>query len=571
MRSERGAGSRPVRIVLAACGLALGALGLGAAPEPVIATHGMVASAQRLASEAGISILRQGGNAVDAAVATAYVLAVVYPQAGNLGGGGFMTYRTAGGQTRFLDFREKAPGRATHDMYLDAHGVPVPGRSITGWLAVGVPGSVAGLETARGLWGRLGRKQDLAPAVRLARDGFVLTEGDLHAFDEARDRPGIDHELRALLSRPDGTAWQPGDRLRQPNLARTLDAISRDGPDAFYHGAIGREIVRASEAGGGILAPGDLAAYRTRTLEPVACHYRGYLVQSAPPPSAGGVVICEVLNVLDGIDMTSLGFHSAAGVHEMAEAMRHAFVDRNTKLGDPDFVHAPIAELIGTAHADAIRHAIEPDRATPSSTLAGPSPSTEGHQTTQLSVVDQDGNAVSLTTTLNAWFGAGVIAGRTGIVMNDEMDDFATAPGRPNMFGLVQGEANAIAPGKTPLSSMSPTIVSKDGHLAMVIGSPGGSRIPTITLEAIRNVIDYGMDVSAAIDAPRLHEQWMPDVIEAERFALSPDTAKLLASMGYTIREHAEWGAAEGIVVRPDHLLAGANDVRAPAGAAVGY
>lgn len=575
---------RRARRLGAALAVALGtsASALAAFPEPVGAAHGMVVSAQHLASDAGVSVLKAGGNAVDAAVATAYALAVVYPEAGNLGGGGFMTLRLASGKTEFLDFREKAPRRATHDMYLDAAGRVVPGRSTEGWLAVGVPGSVAGLETARAIWGRLGRVQDLEPAIRLARDGFVVTDGDLGVFAEMRGAIEASPGLRAIFARPDGSPLRAGDRLRQPALARTLETIAHGGPDAFYRGPVGHEIVRASEAGGGILSQGDLAAYRTRTLQPVSCTYRGFLVESAPPPSAGGVVLCEILDVLGGIDLKPLGFHSAAELHDLAEAMRHAFRDRNTLLGDPDFVHAPIAQLLSPAHAAAIRAAIAPDRATPSATLpAEPAaPPHEGHNTTHLSVVDKDGNAVGITTTLNDWFGAKVVGGSTGIVMNDEMDDFAAKPGTPNLYGLVQGEPNAIQPGKTPLSSMSPTIVSKDGKLVMVIGSPGGSRIPTITLQAILNVIDEGMDISAAVDAPRIHEQWLPDVIEAETLALSPDTRRLLEGMGYTIKDRTHWGSAEGILVGAPALgarapegerLFGGSDVRAPAGAAVGY
>ncbi len=551
-----------------------------ATPAPVGARHGMVVAAQHLAADAGVAVLRQGGNAVDAAVATAYALAVTYPEAGNIGGGGFMTFRLASGRTEFLDFREKAPGAASARMFLAPDGTEPPGRSRTGWLSVAVPGSVAGLETARAIWGRLSRAADLAPALRLARDGFVLGQGDLAVFDEMRSATDRAPGLHTLLSRPDGTPLEPGDRLVQPALARTLEAVAHDGPDAFYRGAIAREIARASKEGGGVITTADLASYRVRVLSPVSCSYRGFLVESAPPPSAGGITLCEILDVLDGIDMRSLGFHSAAAVHDMVEAMRHAFHDRNTLLGDPAFVRAPVAALLSPEHAAAIRAAIEPDRATPSSTLPLASAATpEGHQTTQVSVVDAAGNAVSLTTTLNAFFGAKVMAGTTGIVMNDEMDDFTTAPGKPNMFGMVQGAQNDVAPDKTPLSSMSPSIVSRGGHLVMVIGSPGGSRIPTITLEAILNVVDLDMDIAAAIDAPRIHAQWLPDVIEAEPRALSPDTRHVLQTMGYDIVDSAPWGAAEGILIggprlgttAPPFKLFGANDVRAPAGAAVGY
>ena len=550
-----------------------------AAPAPVGAKHGIVVSAQRLASEAGVSVMRQGGNAVDAAVATAYALAVTYPEAGNLGGGGFMTFRLADGKTHFLDFREKAPGRATPTMYLDAAGHAVPMRSTTGWLSVGVPGSVAGLETARAIWGRLGRAADLAPALHLARDGFVLTEGDIAAFDEMHGAIAASPGLRALFTGPAGAPLAPGDRLRQPALARSLELIARDGADAFYRGPIARAIVRASDAGGGILTAGDLAGYRTRILPPIACTYRGYLVETAPPPSAGGLVLCETLNVLAGYDMPGLGFQSALGVHDIADALRFAFRDREDKIGDPAFVAVPTASLLSPAHADAIRARIPPDRAAAAAAATAPA-STEGHNTTQISVVDGAGNAVSLTTTLNDWFGADVAAGDTGIVMNDEMDDFTTAPGQPNLYGLVQGSVNAVRPGRTPVSSMAPTIVSRDGKLVMVTGSPGGSRIPTITLQTILNVVDQRLSISTAVDAPRIHDQDIPDVIEAEPLALSPDTRALLEHMGYTVKDHAPWGAAMGILVggpgldapaRDGDRLYGAADTRAPAGAAVGW
>ncbi len=550
-----------------------------ASPEPVGAAHGMVVAAQRLAAEAGVTVLREGGNAVDAAVATSYALAVTFPEAGNLGGGGFMTFRLSDGKTRFLDFREKAPGRATPTMFLDEAGHPVPERSTRGWLSVAVPGSVAGLETARAIWGRLGRAADLAPAIRLARDGFVLTQGDVAGFDLVAGEISASPAIRALFSGPGGAPLRPGDRLRQPALARTLQLIARDGPDAFYRGPIARAIVRASAAGGGILTADDLARYRTRVLAPVSCTYRGFLVESAPPPSAGGLVLCETLDVLGGWSLGPLGFHSAVGVHDLADAMRFAFRDREAVVGDPAFVHVPVASLLSAAHADAIRRAIPSDHASPPA-APPPAAGSEGRNTTQVSVVDADGNAVSLTTTLNDFFGAFVVAGDTGIVMNDEMDDFDTAPGRPNLYGLVQGTENEVEPGRTPVSSMSPTVVSRGGHLVMVIGSPGGARIPTITLEAILNVIDHGMDIASAIDAPRIHDQDIPDVIEAEPGALSPDTVALLQRMGYAVKPHRNWGEAMGILVGGPALgrpgtggfrLYGAADVRAPAGAAVGY
>ena len=558
---------------------------------PVPGRHAMVVSAQALASKAGAEMLAQGGNAVDAAVAVGYALAVVYPAAGNLGGGGFMTLRLANGRATFLDFREKAPLAASAGMFLDEQGEVVKGRSTDSWLAVGVPGTPAGLEAARARYGTLPRAAVLAPAIKLARDGFVLTAGDLALIRLGTDKFRRDPAASALFL-PNGYPLQPGDRFTQPDLARTLELLAADGPDAFYRGPIGQAIVAASTAGGGILQKRDLEAYAVRELPPIECSYRGYLIQSAPPPSSGGTVICEILNILEGYDLRAMGFHSAAEVHVLVEAMRHAFLDRNSRLGDPDFVQNPIARLLDKAYAADIRSHIDGERATPSAALSPGTPPHEGSNTTQYSVMDTQGNAVSVTYTLNDWFGIHRVAAGTGILMNNEMDDFTSKPGAPNMFGLVQGEANAIAPGKTPLSSMSPTVLSRDGKTAMVIGSPGGPRIITITLEAILNVIDHGMTVQEAIDAPRIHHQWLPDTIYVERFAVSPDTRALLEARGYSFTESAPWGVAEGIVAGAPRLTAtgfgaaqslnvglpdvpgatlfGAHDPRGPAGAAVG-
>ena len=559
-------------------------------PAPVASRGGMVVSAQHLASEIGADVLRQGGNAIDAGVAVGYALAVTYPEAGNLGGGGFMTLRLANGRVSFIDFREKAPLSATASMYQDAQGNLIHGMSTEGWAAVATPGSPAGLEYARVHYGTMPRARLIEPAIRLARDGFTLSQGDAGIFQVATPALRDDPAGSAIFLR-NGTPMQPGDRLVQPDLARTLQQIADQGPEeAFYQGSVGRQIVQASASGGGRLTGADFAGYKVRELPPVECDYRGFHVISAPPPSSGGVVLCEILQILQGYDLAGMGFHSAAEIHVLAEAMRHAFIDRNNRLGDPDFFHNPVAELISPAHAAAVRASIDPVAATPTRNL--PIPGAEGTQTTQYSVVDAAGNAVSVTYTLNNWFGAARVAGHTGIVMNDEMDDFTSKIGAPNMFGLVQGSANAIAPGKTPLSSMTPTIVTKDGHLVMVIGSPGGSRIITITLEALVNVIDHGMTIQEAIDAPRIHEQGTPDVVLLERGALSPDTRALLQQRGYSFKDAGYWGVAEGILVgapaisahqgfgedgflplnaRPEAgaTLFGAHDVRGGAGAAV--
>ena len=581
-----------MRILFAVAALVLLARPASAAdPAPVSASRGMVVTAQRLASEAGAQVLRDGGNAVDAAVAVGYALAVTYPAAGNLGGGGFMTLRLADGRTAFLDFRERAPLAATPGMFLDEAGNVAPRRSLDTWLAVGVPGSAAGLELARTKYGTLPRAALMAPAVRLAAEGFVLTPGDMSVIGTATDALRKDPAASAIFLR-DGGAMRPGDRLVQADLSRSLQAISDAGPDALYRGPVGTAIVAASQAGGGIIEQRDLDAYRVREMRPVECDYRGYHIISAPPPSSGGVILCEILGVLGGYDLRAMGWHSAAEVHVMAEAMRHAYHDRNNRLGDPDFVENPVAQLVDPAYHAAIRAKINPDRATPSSTLVAAAPAKEGTNTTHYSVVDAAGNAVAVTYTLNDWFGVRKVAPGTGILMNNEMDDFTAKPGVPNMFGLVQGEANAVAPGKTPLSSMAPTIVTRGGKLAMVIGSPGGARIITIVLNAIINAVDHGMTVQEAVDAPRIHHQWLPDTIYAERFALSPDTRALLEAKGHKITEGKPWGVAEGVVTGGPSLapaadgsgagsltlgtmpgggpLFGAHDVRGGAGAASG-
>ncbi len=564
-------------------------------PAPVAASSGMVVTAQHLASDVGADILRQGGNAIDAAVAVGYALAVTYPEAGNLGGGGFMTLRLADGRTSFIDFREKAPAAATATMFQDAGRRIIPGKSTHSWASTGVPGSSAGLEYARVHYATMPRAALMAPAIKLARDGFLLTQGDATIFDLMSPYLSRDPAAAAIFL-PGGVPLKAGDVLRQPELADTLAQISEKGPDAIYHGPIGARIVAASQAGGGILTLADLAHYKTRELPPVSCAYRGYTIVSAPPPSSGGVTLCEILNILGGYDLGAMGFHSAAEIHVLVEAMRHAYRDRNNRLGDPDFVPdaaKTTAELIDPVYAVKIRTGIDPEKATQSATLKSAPPDHEGSNTTQYSIVDRAGNAVSVTYTLNEWFGSGHVAAGTGIVMNDEMDDFTSKIGEANMFGLIQGQPNEIAPGKTPLSSMTPTIVTKDGKLVMVVGSPGGSRIITITLEAIINVIDHGMSVQEAIDAPRVHMQFEPDVVFLERGAISPDTRKVLAAAGYSFSDRGYWGLAEAILVGgptlhpptghageealplgllavPGATLYGAHDVRGGAGKAAG-
>ncbi len=557
--------------------------GWAASPAPVTAEQGMVVTAQHLASDIGIEVLKKGGNAVDAAVAVGYALAVVYPTAGNIGGGGFMTIRFKDGRTTFLDFRERAPLAATKTMYLDDKGDLVKGLSTESYLAVGVPGPVAGFEFARSRYGSRPLKELMEPAIGLAREGFVLEQGDVGAFERAAKRLAKDPAAAAIFLKADSMPFAAGERLVQADLATTLASIAEEGPDAFYKGGIADRIVKASVEKGGILSKQDFERYRVRELEPVKCNYRGYDIVSSPPPSSGGVIICEILNILEGYPLAYLGYGSAETVHAMVEAMRHAYVDRNTALGDPDFVENPVAKFTDKAYAREIRERIDPFKAGVSEALT-PADFAESRETTHYSIIDDEGNAVAVTYTLNGSFGAGVVAPGTGILLNNEMDDFTAKPGAPNLYGLVQGEANAIAPGKTPLSSMSPTIISRDGKPFMVIGSPGGARIITITLEAILNVIDHGMNIQEAVDAPRIHHQWLPDKVFMEPYALSPDTLKLLATMGHDVQIDEDWkiwGQATGILVGGGSVSEieagggarynGAVDSRIGAGAVRGY
>ena len=552
----------------------------GASLAPVAAENGMVVSAHQLATRAGVDVLKDGGNAVDAAVAVGYTLAVVYPAAGNLGGGGFMTIQLADGRRSFLDFREKAPLAATRDMYLGPDGNVVKGASVLGHLAVGVPGSVSGMEAALAKYGTMKRAQLIAPAIRYAEQGFVLEQGDIDMFLTATDDFRKDPATAAIFLKRGGEPYAVGDRLVQKDLAKTLARIRDEGAKGFYQGPVAAAIVASSQAGKGILVQADLDQYTTRELKPIECDYRGYHVVSAPPPSSGGVIICEILNVLEGYPLKEWGFRSAQAVHVQIEAMRHAYVDRNSYLGDPDFVTNPLDRLLDKAYAAKIRAAIDPAKAGVSQQIKPGVPPHEGSNTTHYSIVDQWGNAVSVTYTLNDWFGARVTAGGTGVLLNDEMDDFTAKLGVPNLYGLVQGEANSIAPGKRPLSSMSPTIVTKDGKPVMVVGTPGGSRIITAVLHTIINVIDYGMNVQEAVDAPRFHQQWLPEATNIERFALSPDTQKMLEAMGHKFVNPQPANHLAAILVGAPALGAkpvgsnrfyGANDPRRNTGLALGY
>lgn len=554
-----------------------------ASPAPVQGDNGMVVTAQHLATDVGVEVLKQGGNAVDAAVAVGYALAVVYPTAGNIGGGGFMTLRLKDGTVDFIDFREKAPLAATKTMYLDDKGNVVPNASLDGYLAVGVPGTVKGLELAREKYGSKARADLIAPAIHLAKDGFTLNQGDATILAGGAKRLSQNPEAAKIFLKANGKPYGAGEVLKQADLANVLESIAAKGPDAFYKGMPAEAIAKASAAAKGILTTEDFNSYAVRQIKPVECDYHGYHIISSPPPSSGGVIICEILNILEAYPLREQGFGAASTVNQMVEAMRFAYVDRNSALGDPDFIKNPISKMLSKDYADEIRAQITPGEAGKSANMK-PFGGKESTETTHYSIIDKDGNAVSVTYTLNGSFGAGVVAPGTGILLNNEMDDFTSKPGVANLYGLVQGEANAIAPKKTPLSSMSPTIITKDGKPFMVIGSPGGSRIITITLEAILNVVDFGMDISQAVNAPRIHHQWQPDKVFYEPYALSPDTIAKLKDMGYTLdggNNGPVWGQAAGILVGgksladidsgKGHGYYGAIDSRAVAGSAAGY
>ena len=548
------------------------------AESPVEATNGMAVSAQHYASEVGAEILKSGGNAVDAAVAIGYALAVTYPSAGNIGGGGLATIHLANGKDTFINFREKAPLAASANMYLDAKGNVIPMASLYGYKAVAVPGTVMGFQKILDEYGTMNRERVMAPAIRLAEQGFTLMAGDAAFFQANAEYFRKEPNVAAIFLK-NGKPYAAGDRLVQKDLAATLKEISAKGPDAFYKGDIAERVVAASGARGGLLTMKDFAAFTAEETSPLECDYRGYHIISSPPPSSGGATMCEIVNIISPYPMDKMPRHSATSIHFMVEAMRHAFVDRNFGLGDPAFVKNPLDKILSREHAAAIRARIDPVKATPSSEVKPGTVPHEDAQTTHFSVVDKAGNAVSITYTINginSGFGAQVIAGDTGFFLNNEMDDFTSKVGAPNLYGLVQGAANSIQPGKRPLSSMSPTIVTKDGKLFMVTGSPGGSFIITTVLESILNVVDHKMNVKAAVDAPRIHHQWLPDTITAEPGAITPEVRKELEANGYKVTEQNNllFGFDEAIVVGASNgrrIVYGANDRRATSGSAVGY
>ncbi|HYX52820.1 MAG TPA: gamma-glutamyltransferase [Candidatus Limnocylindrales bacterium] len=569
---------------LLAC-LLLGIASQPARPDglrPVHARKAMVVSVHQEASRAGAEILRGGGNAVDAAVATGFALAVVHPAAGNLGGGGFLLLRTGKGEVHFVDFREKAPKAASRDMYLDAQGNVIPDASLVGYKAIGVPGSVAGLVYAQKHWGKLPLKTVMEPAIRLASEGVRLTWEESQSMHE-KDL-ALFPDSKRIFQR-DGKLYEQGELFKQPELAHTLRRIAQN-PDDFYKGQMARELSEDIQRGGGLITAQDLAEYEVKERPAIRGTYRGYEIFSAPPPSSGGVTMLEALNILEGYDLSKLGNRSADAIHLTAEAFRRAFYDRAEFLGDPDFSALPIAQLADKKYAKAWRESVSDTQASSSKELRRPSGfgdldrqaaarppyvGPEKENTTHYSVVDQEGNAVAVTTTLNDSFGSRVTSAHLGFLLNDEMDDFTSKPGVPNGYGLIQGEANAIGPGKRPLSAMAPTIVLKDGKLFMVLGSPGGPRIISTVANILMGVIDYGMDIQQAVNAPRFHHQWEPDEIDIERVGISPDTIKLLEARGHKVKAQGYWSDGECIAVDPKTGdLLGAPDGR-NGGKAVGY
>ena len=539
---------------------------------PVVARHGMVAGPEQLATEIGSRILQQGGNVVDAAVATGFALAVTYPRAGNLGGGGFMLIHLAEGNRQlFIDYRETAPAAASRDMFLLPDGKEDLMREYYSLQASGVPGTVAGMLYALETYGSMSRQQVLAPAIALAEEGIAVSFALNYELATGGQRLRDDPESLRLFFKPDGIPYEIGDTWRQPDLAWTLRQIADKGAEAFYRGEIAQRIVAAMEAGNGLITRQDLADYRAIERPPVRGHFREFEVVSAPPPSSGGVHILQILNMLEADNLVALGHNSAAYLHLLAESMKLAYADRSQYLADPDYFDVPVAQLTDKAYAARQRKLIDPGRATPSATIApGRELPARSKDTTHYSVADAKGNMVSNTYTLNASFGSAIAVPGTGKLLNNEMGDFAAVPGKPNLFGLVQGESNRIEGGKRPLSSMSPTIVLRQGKPWLATGSPGGSRIITTVLQTLLNAMVFDMNVAAAGINARIHHQWLPDEILAED-GISPDTVRLLEQMGHKVVLGGRTiGRTESIMIRDGWLL-GATDTRRPGGWVAGY
>jgi gamma-glutamyltranspeptidase/glutathione hydrolase len=540
------------------------------AREPVFARKGMVVAQEPSAADVGVSVLKSGGNAVDAAVAVGFALAVTHPYAGNLGGGGFMLIRLADGRATFIDFREKAPGKASHDMYLDVQGQPTRD-SLLGWRASGVPGTVRGLELAQKKYGHKSWSDLLQPAVELAAKGFPVSHWMMQSLRYRADTLSQFPDSKRIFLKG-GAFYDWNETFKQPELARTLERIARDGARDFYEGETAHILAREMEKHGGLITLDDLREYQAVERKPLEGDYKGYHIITSPPPSSGGVGILQMLGMLDGTGYEESRAGSATAYHYLAEVMRRFYADRNEYLGDPDFVKNPVTAMLDPAYIRSRRDSIDPVLATPSDQIKPGLPAgvAEGSDTTHYSVADEQGNVVAVTYTLNNSYGSSVTVPEAGFLLNDEMDDFAAKPGTPNLFGLVQGEANSIAPGRRPLSSMVPTIVLKDGKPFLVLGAPGGSTIITAVLQVMLNVMDFGMNIQDAIDFPRVHHQWKPDHLYFER-DVSPDTITLLKKAGYTIEEAKPVVLARvEAILLSDGWLQGGHDERG-AGKAAGY
>lgn len=549
--------------------------GLVPAKEPVTAQHGMVVAQEPLAADVGVAVLKSGGNAVDAAVAVGFALAVTHPSAGNLGGGGFMLIRQANGKTTFLDFREEAPKKATRDMYLDADGNPTKD-SIFGWRSSGVPGSVSGFALAHKEYGSKPWSELLAPAIKLATDGFTVSKALQSSLEGAAKTLATDSESTRIFLN-DNHPYAAGQVFKQPDLSRTLERIQKHGEKGFYEGETAKLLTEAMAAHGGLITTEDLKDYKTQERKPLEGEYKDYHIITAPPPSAGGVGILEMMGILAGTNYDSDGPDSPKAVHYEAEAMRRFYADRSEYLGDPDFYNVPVKSLLDAKYLAWRRGTIDPQHATPSESVAPGLPRAteaklsfwhESEETTHYNVVDEKGNSVAVTYTLNNSYGNSITAPGLGFLLNDEMDDFAAKPGSPNMFGVIGGDANSIEPGKRPVSSMTPTIITHNGKLFMAVGAPGGSRITTGVMEVILDVIDFHMNPQDAVDLPRFHEQWRPDVLYLQN-GFSEQSFAALKQMGYDIKPIGGVAQVQAIVVK-DGLLEGGTESRL-SGKVAGY
>ncbi len=545
--------------------------------QPIWAANGMVASVESLATDVGVNILKRGGNAVDAAVAVGFALAVTYPRAGNIGGGGFMVIHLAAdksgkrpAKTLTIDYREMAPSLAHKDLFLDKQGKVIKNKSLFHGAASGIPGSVRGMLLALEQYGTMSLAEVIQPAIILAEEGIEVSYDLSRSLKAMRKRLQRWPSTKGIFYKSNGDFYQPGDRLKQKDLASTLKRIAQYGDKGFYQGDVAKKIVKSVNAAGGIFSEQDFQNYKAVIREPVAANYRGYQIYSMPPPSSGGVHLIQLLNILQNSPLASMKHNTAKTVHQMAEAMKYVYADRSEYLGDPDYFDVPVSELISHAYAKSIHQKIDPHRATPSEQVKpGKLTPYESDQTTHYSVIDQWGNAVSTTTTLNFSYGSGLVAEGTGVFMNNEMDDFSAKPGVPNAFGLLGGVANAIEPGKRPLSAMTPTIVMKDGQVFLLTGSPGGSRIITTTLQVILNVIDHQMNIAEATNSGRIHHQWYPDELRVER-SLNADTIAILQAMGHHVVMKSAMGSTQSIMKTKAGLF-GASDPRSRNGKTAGH